>query len=134
MYLDRNHDWQTVFPFLLPSSTKRKNCRCRNSVLQHGYIPKLLTLKANAQYVLKILRKKFRFEETLDKDLKQHRQQDHKIAIRLYKHKTKSHKFCFSVFKNLLYDSKNYEILTFTCLVLRAHFRQSHRRSGVQTP
>ena len=51
-----------------------------NSLLQYGYISKVLTFKADAQYILKTLRKKFRFEETLDEVLKQHRQQYCKIA------------------------------------------------------
>ena len=48
--------------------------------MQFGYILKLLTFKADAQYLLKTFRKKFRFEETLDEVLKQHRQQYHKIG------------------------------------------------------
>ena len=51
-----------------------------NSLLQHGYISKLLTFKADVECLLKTFRKKFRFEETLDKVLKQHRQQYRKIA------------------------------------------------------
>ena len=81
--------------------------------------------------------KKIKFEETLNKVLKQ-RQQDRKISIHLYKHITKqfSHKFCFTIFKNLFYDSKNRYIVSFTCMiqVLRAKFGQSGRRAGVQTP
>ena len=92
--MDRNHRWQTVFPFLLLGSTK-KNYRHKNSVLQHGYISKLLTLKADSQYLLKTFRKNFRFEETLNKALKQYRQQNHEIAIPLYNHKTKSYKFFY---------------------------------------
>ena len=64
--MDRNHLQQTVFPFLLPGLTKRKNCRHKNSILQHGYISELLTLKADTKYFLKTLRKKIRFEN-LDK-------------------------------------------------------------------
>ena len=45
-------------------------------------------LKANAQHLLKMF-KKIRFEETLNKVLKQHRQQDCIIAMQLYEHKTK---------------------------------------------
>ena len=37
--------------------------------------------QSDAQCLLKSFRKRFRFEQTLDKVLKQHRQQDHKIAI-----------------------------------------------------
>ena len=51
-----------------------------NSLLQYGYISKLLTFKANAQYILKTSRKKFRFEEILDEVLRQHRQQYRKTA------------------------------------------------------
>ena len=39
-----------TFPFLLPGSTKWKTCRHMNSLFQHGYISKLLTSKADAQY------------------------------------------------------------------------------------
>ena len=51
-----------------------------NSLLQYGYISKLFTLKADAQYLLKTFRKKLRFEETLDEVPKQHRQQYRKIT------------------------------------------------------
>ena len=37
-------------PFLLPGSTKGKTCRHMYSLLHHGYISKLLTLKADAKY------------------------------------------------------------------------------------
>ena len=52
---------------------------------------------ADAQYLLKMFKKNCRFEETLDEVLKQHRQQNRKIAKRLHEHKTKQllHKFCF---------------------------------------
>ena len=36
---------------------KENKCRSMNSLLQHGYISKLL-FQANAQYLLKMLRKK----------------------------------------------------------------------------
>ena len=61
----------------------------KNSLFQHGYTSSLLPLKAKAQYFLETFRKEFRFEETLKNVLKQHRQQDQKIAIHLYKRKTK---------------------------------------------
>ena len=60
-----------------------------NSLLKHGYILKLLTLKADAQYLLKMFGKKFMFQDNLEEVLKQHRQQDFKIAKRFYKQKTK---------------------------------------------
>ena len=73
-------------------------------------------------------------KKTLKKVLKQEKQQDLKIALRLYKHKTKllSHKSCYSAFKNLFYDSKIYYIMSFTCLiqVLRVQFGQSGKRPG----
>ena len=116
--------------FLIPGSIKRKNCRHRNSVSHHGYISKLHFLKAEAPYFLKTIKQ----NSGLNNVLKQDRLQDRKIAIRLYKHKTKLHKLCFSVFKNLFYDLKIYYILTFTCLVLKAHFGQSGKRAGVRNP
>ena len=104
-----NHHWQALSLFLLPGLTKRQNCRHTNSLLQHSYTSKLLTSKANSQHLLKM----FTFEETLNKVLKQHRQQYRKIAIQFYKQKF-SYKFCFSVFKILIFDPKNSYILTFT--------------------
>ena len=41
-----------LLPFLLPGLRKGKEFRHRNSLLQHGYISRLLPLKANAQYLL----------------------------------------------------------------------------------
>ena len=45
-----------------------------NSLLQYGYISKLITFNVDAQYLLKTLRKTFRFEENFNEVLKQHRQ------------------------------------------------------------
>ena len=67
------------FSFLLLGSTKRKKFRHMNSLSQYGYISKV-TFKAHTQYFLKSLRKKIRFQETLVKVLKQHRQQYRNIA------------------------------------------------------
>ena len=60
-----------------------KNCRHWNSLLHNGYIVRLLASKGNPQYLLKTFRKKVRLGETLDKVLKQQRQQDRKIEMRL---------------------------------------------------
>ena len=38
-------------PFLLPGLRKGKEFRHKNSLLQHGYISRLLPLKANARYL-----------------------------------------------------------------------------------
>ena len=38
-------------PFLLPGLRKGKELRHKNSLLQHGYISRLLPLKANARYL-----------------------------------------------------------------------------------
>ena len=81
--------WLTLFPFLLPGSTKEKKIRHINPLLQHNHISKLLTLKSDAQYLLKTFRRKFRFEETLNKVSKQHRQQERKIASQLVRSKVK---------------------------------------------
>ena len=62
--------WQTLFSFILPVSTKEKSCRHKNFLLQHGFISKLVTLKAEAQYLFQKFQKKFRFEETLNKVLR----------------------------------------------------------------
>ena len=52
-----------------------------NSLLQYSYISKLFTFKAVAEYLLKMFRKEFRFDETLDEVIKQHRQQYQKVAM-----------------------------------------------------
>ena len=64
----------------------------------------------------KVKKKKISFEETLNKILKQHRQQDRKITEQAYKRKTKQFHIN-SVFKNSFCDSKNYCILTLTSLI-----------------
>ena len=48
--LYRNYRWQTVFPFLLPGSIKKKTVDT-GIPLQHGYVSKLLTLKTDVQYL-----------------------------------------------------------------------------------
>ena len=58
------------FPFLPPGLTKTKNFRHRKSVLQHDYISKLLTLKADAQYLLRKFRKKIGLEQTFKQNSK----------------------------------------------------------------
>ena len=76
------------------------------------------------------------FAETLNKVLKQHRQQDRKLQYNFIKRKQNSFHIN-SVFRfSKICDSKNYYILTFTCFiqVLRAQFRKSGIRAGVQTP
>ena len=69
-----------------------------NYLSQQGYISKLLTLRADAQYS------------------KSHRQ-DYKIIKRLYKHKQNSfHINSAFLFSKKFYDSKKYYLLSFTCL------------------
>ena len=58
------------------------------TLLRFKALSTLSTLKPNAEYILKTFRKKFRFEETLGKVLKQHSQQDRQMTKWLYKHKT----------------------------------------------
>ena len=45
-----------------------------NSLLQYGYISKLLTFNVDAKSLLKTFRKTFRFEGTFNEVLKEHRQ------------------------------------------------------------
>ena len=63
--LHKKHRWETLFPFLLPGLTKgKKIVGTRNSLLQHGYISKLLTLKADAQYLLKTSRRRIQVQQS----------------------------------------------------------------------
>ena len=96
------------FPFLPPGLTKTKNFRHRKSVLQHDYISKPLTLKANAQYLLRIFTKKIGLEETLEQSSKatQTTRSPDCNSIIYYEHETKSHKFCLFFLVFLL--SKTY--------------------------
>ena len=103
-------------PFLLHVSTKGETSRHMNSLLQHSWISKLLTLKADAQYS--------KATQTRLQDLK-----------RLYKHKTKqfSHKFCFSLFKNILWFKKLlYTDFYLIDTRLRTQFGQPGKRARVQ--
>ena len=116
-----------------------KNCRHMNSLLHHGYILRLLALKGNPQYLLKTFREKFRLGKTLNKVLKQQRQQDRKIEMSLYNKKQNS----FHINSVFLFSKTNFiiqkivmYILNFIFLiqVLRIKFGQSRRWAGVQTP
>ena len=106
--------------------------------MHHGYILRLLALKGNPQYLLKTFRKKFSLGETLNKVLKQQRQQDRKIEMALYNKKQNSFHinsvFLFSKTYFIIQKIVIY-ILTFIFLiqVLRIKFGQSGRRAGVQT-
>ena len=89
-----------------------------NSSLQHSYISKLLFLKADTQY----------------SKVTQRRSQERKTIIQIQNKIV----FRYSVFLFLktFYDSKNYCILTFSCLiqVLRVQFGQPGKGSGVHIP
>ena len=109
--MDSNHRWETLFPFLLPCLTKRKNCTVRQSVMHN-------------------ILKKYSKKKSV---LKQCRQQDHKIAIRLYKHKTKSYIFFF-YFQNLfLWFKKLLDTDIYFLWSIWAQIGQSEIKARVQT-
>ena len=89
-----------IFPIFTTSFDKRKK------ILDTGipYYALWLHFKAPQKHS----ERKFGLEETLGKVLKQHRQQSHKLAIQLYKHKTKqfSQNACFFDIKLLVICSE----------------------------